>query len=631
MNGADDDRQRGREKLERALAAILERWQTPGYFERTPASTLDDERQVHNELRAQLDEWHRGERATAAQGGLRSTAAGLWTPLALHPSAPARRRAPGRLRAAPRRNFETLEREVFDLLHSGEQPLTSRLLRLAKDWRTERKAKRLLAAALRSVGNEADASGLWPLPRAPQATPWPVASAPWLNQANEVAQEFDGLTRTQRGLLQFMRHAAPAELPPVPLHLLASELRRVDPSADMAVLERQLVGLGHPDLKPLPLVELRGLTGRFDPEATHFTHARSSAIAHEVLDQTLALPLLLVNGAEGEGCWIPPHHAGEVLAAALVVVNAPGAHPEVVHHQVLGVDLATGSSSEPCPDLWVRGHATLTASAAVELEVDAATRSSRLVVRRFPWPLRGAKVAARLLQHLAAGQLDGVTAVADHSSADEQRVVLELEHLAFAAQVRATLAHSRVCTLRFDAGLVVPDLEQTRRRTTLVDLVCSFVEHRKEVAVKRFDETIAMARRRAQNAEAVCVALLMVDHVMAVMRTGDDDEQAAVALTTCFRDEERALLTQLPFAPSHAYEQGFTLEQARHLLTVRKLASRSRDTARDEWARLLGDVETSRQALSSRANVLAVVKAELEATLARFGQPRRSPRWPRDA
>lgn len=630
MSGADDDRQRGREKLERDLAAILERWQTPGYFERTPARTLDDERQVHNELKAQLDEWHRTERATV-QGGLSSTTAGLWTPLALHPSTPQRQRAPARLRAAPKRNLEKLAHEVFDLLRSGEQPISPRLQLLAKEWRSEPKAKRLIAAALRSVGNEAGASVVWPLPHAPQATPWPVASATWLNQATEVAQEFDGLTRTQRRLLQFMRQAAPAELPAVPLHHLASELRRIDPSADMAVLERHLVGLGHPDLKPLPLVELRGLTGRFDPPATHFTHARLSAIAHEVLDQTLALPLLLVNGAEGEGCWIPPHHAREVLAAALVVVTAPGAHPEVVHHQVLGVDLATGSSSEPSPDLWVRGHATLTASATTELEVDAPRRSSRLVVRQFPWPLRAAKVMARLLQHLAAGQLDGVTSVADHSSADEQRVVLELEHLAFAAQVRTALSASRVCALRFDAGLVVPDLEQTRRRTTLVDLVCSFVEHRKELAVKKFDETIAAARRKAQNAEAVCVALLMVDHVMNVMRTGDDDEQAAVALTQCFRSEHQALLTQLPFAPSHPYEKGFTLEQGRHLLTVRKLASRNREAARDDWARLLAEVETSRQALSSRSNVLAVVKAELEATMARFDQPRRSPRWPRDS
>lgn len=627
---SDDDRQRLRERLERDLAAIVERWNTPGYFERTTARALDEERQVHRELTAKLDEWKRTERATV-QGGVSSTTTGLWKPLALHEAPPRRERSAARLRAAPRRDLPALEREVFDLLRSGEPPLTPQLLRLAASWRKEPKGRRLLAAALRSVGNEAAASELWPRPHAPHATPWPVASATWLNQATEVAHEFDGLTRTQRRLLQFMRQAAPAELPAVPLHDLATEFRRIDPSADIAVLERQLVGLGHPELKPLPLVELRGLTGRFDPPATHCTHARLTAIAHEVLDQTLALPLLLVNGAEGEGCWIPPHHPHEVLAAALVVVNAPGAHPEVVHHQVLGVDLATGCSTEPSRDLWVHGHATLTCSANVELEVDATRRHSQLVVRQFPWPLRAERVTGRLLQHLAAGRLEGVTSVSNHSSADEQRVVLELEHLAFAEQVKAALATSKVCSLRFDAGLVVPDLEQTRRRTTLVDLVCSFVEHRKELVVKKFDETIAAARRRAQNAEALCVALLMVDHVMQVMRTGDDDEQAAVALTKCFGDHERALLTRLPFPPSHPYETGFTLEQARHLLTVRKLASRPRDAARDDWARLRAEVERSRQALSSRPNVLEVVKAELEATLARFDQPRRSPPWPRDA
>ncbi len=617
---SDRDQPLHRQMLEQELAAILDRWQRPGYLERTPARVIDDERRRHDELEAQLAEYARADAARAVQGGLSSRSVGVWNPLVLYPTEqPAER---GHLTAP--RNLETLEHEVFQLLRTDDGK--PKLQSLAKRWSDEPRARRLLAAALRSVGDAPGAKQLEPPPRAPSPRPWPAVSAQWLNQATEVADEFDGLTRTQRAALRFMREVASEFRPAVSLAQLSEALIASDPTADPQAFEQVVIGLGHPDLRPFPLVELRGLTGRFDPSATHFTHARLSPIGREVLDQTLALPMLLVNGAEGEGCWMPPHHPREVLSAALAVAD-----PEVLWRVIDGVDLPTGVASESCRELWRDGFGVLTCTSVVELEVDEPSRRARLIVRRFPWPLRASQVAARVLQYRAAGQFDGVISVRDQPTADEERVVLELEHLAFAQDVKAALLRSKVGSMRFDVGLVVPDPAQTRRRTTFVDLLESFVEHRKERMVKTLDERVAAAVKQAQNAEAVCVALLMVEHVMKVMRVADDDQAAALALTQCFLPEHHALLERLRFQPSHGYERGFTHDQATHLLTVTKLASRTLDAAQAEWERRLSDVDASRKALSARANVLELVKEELQATMQRFDQPRRSPRWPHDA
>lgn len=628
MSVQDDTHRHERERLERELTAILERWQTPGYLERTPARVLDDERRRHDELGAQLAEAAKAD-ATVTQGGLSSRAAGLWLPLPLYPTAQPNEQPRDSSLPNARGSFESLEVEVFDLLRTPDSKSVASLRSLTNRWSGEPRARRLLAAALRSAGDASAAKTLWPAPRTSHPTPWRSASVNWLNQATELADEFDGLTRTQRAVLRFMQEAAPSARPTVPLSHLTEALRSSEAGVDPTMLEHLLLGLGHPDLKPLPLVELRGLTGRFDPAATHFTHARLSPLAKEVLDQSLALPMLLVNGAEGEGCWIPPHHPHELLSAALALIESPHVSVERLHRLVLGVDLPTHGASEPCRSLWLDGFATLTCTTSVDLDVEG--HRCRLVLRRIPWPLRAAQVAARILQHLATGRLDGVIGVRDEPSADEQRVVLELEHLAFAAQVKRSIERSQVGAMQFDVALVVPDLEQTRRRTTLVDVLRSFVEHRKERAVKRLDERVAAALAQARNAEAVCVAVSMAEHVSRVMRTADDDEHAANALTQCFLPEHHQLVARLPFAPSHRYECGFTLEQAKHLLTVTKLATRSLEAASAEWQRRLADVDESRRALSARANVLALVRDELTMTMARFDQPRRSPPWPVDA
>lgn len=278
----------------------------------------------------------------------------------------------------------------------------------------------------------------------------------------------------------------------------------------------------------------------------------------EVLEETFPLPLLLLNGAEGAGTTLPPFRPSEVLSALGAVVRSE--LDVEVHAHVRTLQRADGSVAlSGVRGLRETGAAPLWFSARVVPEIDTRSTVARLVVTGLPWPLSVSEVMARLRALQADGFLDGVTAIDDESSATDSRLVLSLEHVAFLGPVRAVLDTSQVFLIKLSGALVV-DVNGKGRQVDLADLLRAFVEYRKEVAVKRLDAALAHARLFAARAEAVCVALVLLEPVQEVLRAALDDAEAIAGLQRFMRPEHRAALASLPLARSHGYEQGFTAD-----------------------------------------------------------------------
>jgi DNA gyrase subunit A len=618
------------ERLEADLRSVEAKLAEPGYGERTPQRRLDEERQWRNELLARVEAQREQIAGLVTSVGPAADRVGRWAPLALF-DRPSREDTPGELPPAPLDVTETeladpdaIAREVSEVLQD-QRPL-SHLAALGRRWKNDPAIQRLVAAALRTGGFANTALKFGPNERTvlPRSTALPPT--PWLSMATEVPDEFDGLTASQRRVLQAMRVAAPPGRPFLRLSEIATEVAARDPESDLPAVERTLISLGHPSLRRLPLIEMQGFTGRFTPPDTHLTHARLSREGLEVLEETLALPLLLINGAEGANAWYPPHAPGEILNACLYVIENPKASIDDLTVTLLkapdfpdgGVVLQGGVRL-----LWGKGSSNLSARARVDLEVNQQSGQARICLTQFPWPLRASEVQRDCLAMQAAGDLDGVTAIVDESSATGGRLVLVLEHLAFSSQVRKAILESCVAVRSCDVEFLVRGAPY-QRRVDLVDLLRAFIEHRREVAVKKLDRAVAQARLRAQGAEAVCVALALLEPVQAVMRASVEDEEAILGLMQLMKPEHRSALAALPFPASHPYATGFTEYQARHLLSVRKLASRSRDSATRDWAELMRKCDEARSLLNDRQAILDVVRQELREALARFGGPRRT-------
>lgn len=625
------DEERELERLQRDLSAIAARWAEPGYFERTSALIADQERQTHHELHAAIADLEARIAARprpAPVGGLRSPMLGTWSPLALHESPLSEAERPPPLAVeppAPTAAAGELRSELFDLLVPGGDRAWKNARAvgaLVARWRHEPALRALLAGALLSVGKPTAAHALHRSPEKRPPRPWRHAPTQWLECGEELPDEFTGLTATQRAILEGLREIAPG---PGLLTLkdILTELRARAPAIPAARVERELLALGHPSLRPVPLVEFKGLTGRFNPPNTFFTHARISRAGHELLMGTLALPMLLVNGAEGIGTSAPAHDPSRCIAAVRFYLDDPeilDAFPLNALDRVWYADRAQPWSSPH--SLWKIGSGRLAARCRLQLEVDKDRREARIVVVGFPWPLRAAAVKQRIEEAVVAGEVFGVTAVFDVSSADRQKVIVELDHLAFATGFRGWFGHSEAGLVVFEHALRAHDPRaRAGKRLTVPEHLRAFIEHLKELAVKRLDERLASSAREAARAEAVCLALELLEPVQATIRAADDDDSAARALTMFMTPAHRAALSRLAYPPSHSYETGFTLDQAKYLSKLKKLGGRHPEVARSEWSSRLAAWEAAKAALSSRTAVMQVVREDLAAAFERYSAP----------
>ncbi|MFZ5444488.1 MAG: DNA gyrase subunit A [Myxococcota bacterium] len=603
-------------RLEMEPANLEARLGDPAHTQRTPQPQLDDERQFRNELRARVEALREelSKRAPPAeQGGLPAPQTGLWAPLVLHVTPPEESELPtfDVEDAPPEPDLEVVSREIAALVR-GKRPGFRSLAEVMKRWRTDARILRLAGAALWTLGvRELAQLGAPPL-RLPFAETRHVTDVAWWMDSLGVPDESHGLTREEWRLLRLLREAAPPARPFVGLRELAVEL-----GVPLPEFERALIGLGHPSLRRFPLVEFQGFTGRFTPPDTHVTHARLTRTAVEVLDDVFPLPLVLLNGAAGSKTCIPPHRAAGVLEALLAVIASPRPTCRtVLDHLRFEWPEGAFTADSQAQNFWCRGAGRLITRAQLALESDSQGERGRLIISHFPWPMRAADVKASIQQLRREGCFDGVTSIEDESSATAQRLVLNLEHVAFTGPVREALTRARLLEQSFDAELLVETAGGVRR-TDVVDLLAAFVEARKEAAVRRLDAEVRRASQQAARAEAVVVALALLEPVLAVMREALDDAEAIAGLQRFMRPEWRATLV-LPAPLSHAYDAGFTEDQARHLVSLRKLAYRRRDAAQADWAAALGAVEVAKARLSDRAEMLELVRQELVAARERF-------------
>lgn len=648
--------QREVELVEADLARSRAHLADEAWLERTSATVVKEERarlkalgERQSELREAL-----GLQEPLVSGELSSPYVGRWEPLPLFddggaaaprggsddgPTWPEAETSPASPVEPP---LETDQRETFSRRIAEACRWRARPADVLAALRTVRKAcgrdlptLRLLAAALTGTHPKLEGQVRAQLrslgvagPASPKAWDSKLPLTRGLSESAELPDLEDGLTRTQRLVVSVMRKLAPASGPLVPAAAVVAEVTELDEAPASREVERALVQLCHPLLRRCPLVEFRGLTRRRTPGEARVESVRLVDFAEAYLEGSLALPLLLINGAEGPGTLFPGHGPGEVLEGAVALLSFGQAD---VRSHVLGPDFPTGGVLHDRGRWGLRcsGSATLRLRAALEVQARADSVQGRLLITELPLPLRPPDVLRGLGELQAAGALEGVTEMYDESTSEGTELVVELEHLAFANSVLRALEQSQLVEVALPAEYRVQS-QGVVSVLTLQAMVERFLHHRRERVRQRLMSELESAGRRAALAEAMVVALELLEPVLAALRATYDDEEGVRALMGFLRPEHRAALPQgLPQGLSHGYERGFTEAQARHLVKQHRLASRSRVFAHHEWTALLKERREAERALGSDAEVTRRLRAELLEAQARFSEPRRTriARW----
>ena len=384
-----------------------------------------------------------------------------------------------------------------------------------------------------------------------------------------------------------------------------------------------------------PLVDGQGNFGSVDgdpPAAMRYTEARLAKISQEVLadiekdtvefgpnydesrEEPLVLPVkipnLLVNGSSGIAVGmatnIPPHNLGEVVDALCALIDEPDIAVEALMKIVKGPDFPTAGfilGKDGIKDAYRTGRGSLTLQAKVEIEEDKRERQ-RIIVTELPYQVNKASLIETMASLVRDKKIEGIRDLRDESDRDGMRIVIELSNNTVAQVVLNQLY--KHTNLRTSFGVILLALVNNQPRVlNLKGLLHYFVEHRKDVILRRTRFDLAKAERRAHILEGYKIALANLDKVIAIIRKSKNTEEAREGLMKAFKLSEIQATAILE-------------------LRLQQLTNLEQLKIDEEYLGLIKLIEQLRALLLSEKKLLGLIKEELLKVKAEHGDARRT-------
>ena len=383
------------------------------------------------------------------------------------------------------------------------------------------------------------------------------------------------------------------------------------------------------------LVDGHGNFGSMDGDgaaAQRYTEARMSKIALEMLRdinkntvdfvdnydanerEPLVLPArfpnLLVNGATGIAVGmatnIPPHNLGETIDAVKLVMDNPEVTTKDLMEVLPGPDFPTGAlvmGKSGIHKAYETGKGSIVLRSRTEIETTKTGRE-RIVVTEFPYMVNKTKVHEHIVRLVQEKRIEGITAVRDESNREGVRFVIEVKRDASANVILNNLFKMTQMQTNFGFNMLaiqngVPKILSLRQ------ILDAYIEHQKEVVVRRTRFDKEKAEARAHILEGLLIALDHIDEVIRIIRASETDAEAQAELMSKFKLSERQ-------------------SQAILDMRLRRLTGLERDKIQSEYDDLLALIADLADILAKPERVSQIIKEELDEVKRKFGDQRRT-------
>jgi len=393
-----------------------------------------------------------------------------------------------------------------------------------------------------------------------------------------------------------------------------------------------------------PLVDGQGNFGSIDgdpPAAMRYTEARLEALGDEMMtdldketvdfvpnyDETTEeptvlpspFPNLLVNGsagiAVGMATNIPPHNMREVIEALIWTIEAAQSDqpPTLPDKQrkllelVPGPDFPTGGyilGRQGIQQAYLTGRGTIIMRAKAEIEVSKKGDRSAIVISAIPYQVNKARLIERVAELVRDKTIDGISDIRDESDREGLRIVIDLKRGEIGDVILNNLY--KHTALQSSFGIIMLAIVGGRPKVlSLVELIDSFVEFRREVVRRRTEFELRKAEARRHILDGLKIALDHLDAVIALIRAAKNPGEA--------RD---GLITQFSLSQIQA--------QAILDMQLQRLTGLERQKILDELAELLKLIERLLAILSSDKLVMQIVVEELRKVQDKYRDARRT-------
>jgi DNA gyrase subunit A len=330
---------------------------------------------------------------------------------------------------------------------------------------------------------------------------------------------------------------------------------KLHPHGDSAIYDA-LVRMAQDFSLRLPLVDGQGNFGSVDgdpPAAMRYTECRLEKVSEALLDDIdkdtvdfqenydgseteptvlpARFPNLLVNGAGGIAVGmatnIPPHNLGEVVDAAIAVMENPAISFEELHQIVPGPDFPTGGiilGRSGVRSAQETGRGSVVMRGKVSIEEVRKDREA-IIVHEIPYQVNKASMIEKIAELVRDKRIEGISDIRDESDRQGMRVVIEIRKDAVADVVLNQLY--KFSQLQTSFGVNSVALTGGRpEMMTLKDMLDAFVHFREEVVTRRTKFLLGKARDRAHVLVGLAIAVANIDEVIALIRSAPDPATA---------------------------------------------------------------------------------------------------------
>jgi len=468
----------------------------------------------------------------------------------------------------------------------------------------------------------------------------------------------DGLKPSQRRILFAMSELG---VMPTRKHLKCAKIvgetmGNYHPHGDQAIYPT-LVHMAQPWAMRETLIEGQGNFGSVEgdpPASMRYTEARLRPLGavlmedmdHDTVDFVpnyddtreeptvfpAVIPNLLVNGgtgiAVGMATNIPPHNLGETIEAVCAQIDNPDITLDQLMKHIKGPDFPTGC--QLCGVGGIRQYFE-TGRGSVKVRGRAGVEETRggreqIVITEIPYNVNRATLVERIAGLVNEKIITDISAIRDESD-ENTRVVIELKRDAIPKVVINNLYKHTALESSFSISMLAIDRGRPKL-LSLKEAIACFIEHRREVILRRTRFLLREAETRAEKLEGYLIALANLDDFIKIIRdSANRDEARTRLLALSFSKKEIEKFGILLRRESRLNDKGqycFSEPQADAILELRlyQLTGLERDKLNAEYQELLKTIKDLLDILAREERVLSIIKAELKAIKEKHAGPR---------
>ena len=418
------------------------------------------------------------------------------------------------------------------------------------------------------------------------------------------------------------------------------------------------------------LVDGQGNFGSIDGDsaaAMRYTEIRMNKISHDMLadidketvnwvpnyDGTeqipevmpTRVPNLLVNGsagiAVGMATNIPPHNLTEVMNGCLALIDNPELDVDALMEFIPGPDFPTGAfinGRDGIVEAYRTGRGRIYLRARHHFEEDDKNGKVSIIFTEIPYMVNKARLIEKIAELVKDKKIEGITELRDESDKDGMRIVVELRRNEMPEVVLNNLFAQTQLQGVFGINTVAL-VDGQPRTLNLKELLEAFVKHRREVVTRRTIFELRKARERGHILEGLALALANIDPVIELIKASPNAADAREKLMAAAW-MPGDVLDMLEQAGEHACrpddlpeQYGFrdgqyylSPVQAQAILDLRlqKLTGLEHDKLIEEYQQKLAEIAEYLEILGSPERLMQLIREELEAIRAEYGDERRS-------